>query len=276
MKKIGILNIILTLLGGWLIYNGFNAHSKNEELVKEASSVIDVKADKLDSKNEGKIVCLSGTIDVDHNLIDSTLGISMPSLKLKRIVEMYQWEEDCDDNCSYKKVWSEDVINSEDFEENHENPDTMPYESKEFIYKGKIGDYEIGAELVSKLSYDKKINQEDLQGKYNYYGNLNIDGSYLKNYNETPQIGNFRITYKYTENGEITVLGVQKGNTIESFKSSKGKELYMIKKGKYTGKQMLNVYTKNSGNGRIFSSIIGGIILLIGISPLIPKKSNNE
>lgn len=273
MKNISIINIILIVLGGWLIWNGFNIHSKNVELVKEASRVIDIK-DKVDEKNEGKIVSLTGEIDVNHNLSDDTLGINISGLKLKRVVEMYQWEEDCDDTCSYKKVWSDSLIDSEEFSEDHKNPDVMPYESKEYIYVGKIGEFEIKEDLISKLSYEKTMSLEELQGKYNYYGNLNIDGSYLRNYTEDPQIGDYRISYKYTPNDTVTVIGLQKGNTIKAYKASNGTELYEIRKGNYNGKEMLNKYTKASGNGRIFSSIIGGIILLIGISPLIPKKNN--
>lgn len=274
MKNIGVINIILIILGSWLIWNGFNVHSKNEKLVKEASKVKDVSAEKIDKKNEGKIVSVNGKIKIDHNLSDDTLGINIEALKLKRVVEMYQWEEDCDEKCTYEKVWSDEVIDSSDFEEEHKNPETMPYETKEYIYSGKMGEFEIPSELISKLPYEKTIPLEVLQGKYNNYGNLNIDGSYLRNYSEKPKIGDFRISYKYTENDEITVLGVQKESTIKSYKSKNGKELYDIRKGNYSGKEMLKKHVKTSNNGRIFSTIIGGIILLIGISPIIPKKGN--
>lgn len=274
MKKIGILNIILILLGGWIVFNGFNVNSKNQKLVEEASNVKDVKTDKVLKENDGKIIAISGEMKIEHNLTDETLGISIPGLKLKRVTEMYQWEEDCDDSCTYKKVWSENPIDSSEFSEGHSNPEVMPYESKEYVYSGKIGEFEIPTDLISKLSYDKTMSLEELQGKYNYYGNLNIDGSYLRNYTEEPKIGDFRISYKYTTNDTLSIIGVQSKNTIKKFKSSSKRELYEIRKGKYNGKEMLEKYTKASGNGRIFACIIGGVLIIIGISPLIPKKEN--
>lgn len=273
MKKIGVVNIILILFGAWIIWNGVNVYFKSKEAALENYNVKNV-SNKVDMKNNGKLIALKGDIIINRNLTDDVFGISVGELKLKRVVEMYQWEEECDEKCTYKKVWSDELIDSDEFDKNHDNPKTMPYESKEFINSGRIGEYEIPSDLISKIPYDKIMSLEEIQSSYNYYGNLNFDGSYLINYSENPKIGDYRIYYRYTVNDSVSILAAQNGNTLKKYVSSNEREIYEIRKGSYSGRQMLKKYVKSSGRGIIFSSLIGLVFIIIGLSPILPRKAN--
>ncbi|HEY1066144.1 MAG TPA: hypothetical protein VGE52_08540, partial [Pirellulales bacterium] len=55
---------------------------------------IDIDAAKLDPAANGKLVHLSGLATTDETLRDDVFGVSAVAIKLERIVQMYQWDEE--------------------------------------------------------------------------------------------------------------------------------------------------------------------------------------
>lgn len=172
-KSSGVLGgLILLVIGISMLWTNEGRAVKTQSAINEAKKVyVDVKSDKVDSKNEGKLVATKGKVTVSEDTIlkDSKYGISVNAIKMKRTVEMYQWEETCetDDNdkrkCTYEKVWDDDLIDSEDFEqENHDNPTTFPVESEVFAAdEVKLGAFVLPEELViirKKIAKNYKLN----------------------------------------------------------------------------------------------------------------------
>ena len=42
-------------------------------------------------ENNGKLVLVSGELHIEDQLSDTTYGISIPAVKLKKWIQMYQW-----------------------------------------------------------------------------------------------------------------------------------------------------------------------------------------
>ena len=211
MKKIGdsfkgilggIISIILGI--GILWWNEGNNVKNLKTTAEMEKSYIDVSSDKIDEANEGKLVATNGKLINEKELTDETFSVKVKTPLLKRVVEVYQWEEESkteDDvtTYSYKKVWSSDLIDSSNFnDKKYVNPTTKPYNDEEF----KSDDVRVGAFILS----NEQISDLSTNGEVNTYNTEKItelgfvtNGKYVTNSKElnNPQIGDVRISFVY-------------------------------------------------------------------------------
>ena len=157
-----------------LVINEIDSINKYKILDQGAGEVVQIDPDLVNSSNEGKLVHVTGLVESDKMISDRLLKISVEAIRLKRIVEMYQWNEkqikkdDKNTNnvktCSYSKVWSKKLNNSDFFKEKqgHVNPKTIILDNKDFIPKEiKIGEFQLSKSLVNMIRGYKKIPIDD-------------------------------------------------------------------------------------------------------------------
>lgn len=130
-----------------LAWNEHNFVEQKAALNEGQKNVVSTVATPLDASLEGKLVYFHGeTFSPAEKLVDQDFGIVTDDLKLIREVEMYQWKEDSEEQCEdkygggqectttydYRKIWSEDAIDSSRFysEAGHTNPTHWEYSSK--------------------------------------------------------------------------------------------------------------------------------------------------
>lgn len=291
-KTSGILGGLLLLLAGiGLLWWNEGRAVKTQSGINEASkNYTQVKSDKIDSKYDGKLIATNGNLDLSdaNELKDEKFGISIKAAKLERYVEMYQWEENCetDDNdnkkCTYEKVWEDRIIDSSDFEESgHSNPSLMPYENETYTAdNAKLGKFTLPKELLERLSTNKTKNEDELNNEYNKnVEGIIVSGKYLTNVstNAEPQIGDFRISFKYSDAQKVSVLAVQNDDSFKQYTAKKGKVIYTIKEGTYTGEEMLMQMTKQNKFFKWLWRIIGTFLVIASIGSLfdpIQKLAN--
>ena len=289
-KSSGILGgLLLLLVGIGLLWWNEGRTVKNQSGINEArKNYTQIKSDKIDSKYDGKLVATNGNLDLSSSpeLKDEKFGITVKSAKLERYVEMYQWEENCetDDNdkkkCTYEKVWEDRIIDSSEFvESGHSNPTSMPYENKTYTAdNAKLGKFILPVELLERLSTNKTKNEDELNNEYNKsVENLKVSGKYLTNNTEEAQIGDVRISFKYADIKKASVLAVQTDDTFKQYTAKKGKVIYTIKEGLYTGEEMLMQMTKQNKFFKWLWRIIGTLIVISSIGSLfdpIQKLAN--
>src|SRR5207237_2812561 len=58
------------------------------------ASVVSVSADSVNQANEGKLVHVIGGATTSEVMVDPDFGISANVIRLLRVVEMYQWNEE--------------------------------------------------------------------------------------------------------------------------------------------------------------------------------------
>ena len=270
--------LIILLVGiGLLWWNEGNNVSNIQSVNEGKKNYTDVSTKKVDPKYDGKLVATNGKLTVTGEITDDEFGIKTTSAVLKRTVEMYQWEESCEDNnCTYKKVWSDDVIDSEDFEkEGHENPNTMPYDSETFTSEtAYLGAYNLPEELLKKLPAEHKI--KDLNSETATNLSMTINGRYYTTVNneEGAKIGDVRISFYDNNSKSISVLAMQTDDSFKTYTAKKGKSLFKIYEGTYNGNDMLTMIAKQNKFMCWLLRIVGTILVIGGIAGLFGPITN--
>ena len=274
--------LLLLIIGIGLLWYNEGRTVKTAQAINEAKkNYIQVKSDKVDSKNEGKLIATNGKLDLTNSneLVDEVFGIKAKSAKLTRTVEMYQWEEECetDDNnnekCTYKKEWSDSLIDSSEFKESgHENPDTMLYNSEEYLADNvHVGAFDLSKDLQSRLSTKKAVGYAQLNEEFaGRIENLKVTGNYINNIPESgePEIGNIRVSFNYNDSESVSVLAVQNDKTFTTFVAKSGKKVYRIKEGIHTGDVILQDMTNENNLIKWLLRLVGTLLIIGGIGSL--------
>jgi hypothetical protein len=88
---IGLLLFVVAFPLLW--WNEGRALDRAETLAEGLEIVIPVQADRVVAANEGQLIHFSGLAKPDGPIGNEMFGVSADALKLRRIVEMYQWIE---------------------------------------------------------------------------------------------------------------------------------------------------------------------------------------
>ena len=255
---------LLLIIGIGLLWWNEGNYVKTAAAIKEAkANFIQVDNAKYDSKNEGKLIATYGEYVVNEDAQDTLFKIKIKTPKLDRKVEMYQWDEDCDsdNNCTYDKEWSSSEISSSGFKSGHSNP-AMPYKSEEFYSNNVVlGDFLLSEENLSYLSTNKDLVLTQLDATNN---NLQLYNNYLYKGNpENTQIGDVRVSFKYLDAKNISILGVQSGKNITNYISKNGRKVMYAKAGVHTGEELCKIMSDNNKKITWLIRLIG-FILLVG------------
>ena len=269
--------IVLLVLGTGLLWWNEGNNVKNIKTLKEVSkNVVDISSSKVNSNYEGKLVATSGDLITEGEpLLDSTFSISVSTPKLVRTVEMYQWKEDestDDDNhttYSYKKVWEEDVINSNTFARGgHDNPNSMEYKTTDFEAESvKIGAYNLSIDQIRRLSANEYLKIES----NNYPEGYHVDGNYLTNSAnlDNPSIGDIRISWKYNNWQKVSVLAVVSGNSFTDYISNVGKHVNRVEKGTLKSSDFTTKINDENNMMKWIFRALGAFIIFLGYSSIL-------
>ena len=226
-----------------LFWNEGRAVDRAEALAEGKGAVVEVQAESVDPANNGELVYFYGDATTDQMLNDAEFGIEATALKLRRISEMYQWREDKEEKnektssggektvtrYKYKRVWSEDHIDSGDFRKRkgHENPADISYPSaEEAAARVMVGAYQLSSSLVEKINAYQGLRlpgdglPDQLSGKTVHRAG---NGLYLGKDPAKPRIGDLKVRFEIvpTET-EVSVISRQKGNRLEPYLTETG------------------------------------------------------
>lgn len=273
---------IFLVLGVILLWWNEGNNVKNLKTTAELEdSYVDVKSNKVESKNDGKLIATHGKLINEKELTDETFGVTIKTPIMKRTVEVYQWKEtsntDNDGNTtySYNKDWSERLIDSSDFHETgHDNPTSKLYEDKTYTSDDvKVGAFSLSSEQVEKLSTKAnftEFNQETINGL-----NLKITNNYITNSEdfENPKIGDVRITFTFNNSTEVSVLAIQSDDSFVDFTSKAGKKVNRIVDGSHNGKDMIGSIRSEDKFMKWILRFFGFIICMAGFRTILKPIS---
>lgn len=271
-----------------LFWNEGRAVKTEQSLKEGASAVVSVSSETKDPASEGKLVHFTGEARTPSVLTDVDFGVGGSALKLRRIVEVYQWKENTKSNTkeklgggtetattyTYSQDWSDRLIDSSSFQEaeTHKNPTTKRFENKEWLATHvSVGAYEIPHDLLSALSGYQPftINSEMLKTlPYSTQEQVELTGNMIyvqSNASGTPQTGDTRIQYEIITPQIVSVIAKQSVSTLTPYTTKNGRTISMIQTGDHTAKEMFEGAISNNRVMTWVVRFVGTLLMYIGL-----------
>ncbi len=271
-----------------LFWNEGRAVKTEQSLKEGASAVVSVSSEAKDSTNEGKLIYFTGEARTPSVLTDTDFGVGGSALKLRRIVEVYQWEENSKSDTrekigggtettttyTYSQDWFDHIINSSDFKEaeTHINPKTKRFENKEWLATNvSVGAYEIPDDLVAAISGYQPftLTSEMLTAlPYATQEQLELTGNmvyFQSTASAMPQIGSTRIRFEIIVPQILSIISKQSATTLIPYVTKNGRAISMIQTGSHTAKEMFEGAIANNRVMTWALRLIGTLLMFIGL-----------
>ncbi|KAH3819307.1 transmembrane protein 43-like [Dreissena polymorpha] len=286
---------LLLLASGVIFWNEGRAVQTAKSLDEGLSIVVPLaNAHLISSENTGKLVHLTGELHTQQDLVDGTYNIRVRAVKLKRIVEMYQWEEQetekkydegngqtrVEKSYSYSKVWKSNVIHSNGFDDsfNHRNPSEMPVREASFNTDVNVGEFLLSDGLTGQINNFRPVtlspsnthvdSRVKIKDNYFYHGQ---DVLY-------PEIGDVRVKFEYAGRSgpslllgspdEVSIVARQVGSKLLPYQTVSGDTLEMLYFGSLSAKEMFGREKMQNTMMTWALRSIGWLMMFIGFSCL--------
>jgi hypothetical protein len=277
---LAVLIIILTL--SLLFIFEFGSLNRAKALETGLDNVTSIGEPIYRPENEGRLIHTSGPLVSEKAAIDSHFLIEQDALLLKRIVEMYQWEEDRyhDDSgtrYTYRKIWSQELISSATFRRDllHQNPTKMPLRTQ--IFKApniSFGDFSLSQAFLHQIDYKRVRLDSDIFGELpkKIRDRYRFNNNYLYKGNPSnPIIGDLRVSFYTVKPGTFSIIGKQQEKVIRAFKTESG-PVGLIMRGNLSHKEMFTVAQKENRSNQLLFRFFAALTILV-ISAYIYKSS---
>jgi len=282
-----LFGIVLAVCAGILLFWNEGRTVKTTRALDEASNiVVSLEKPTVEPVNNGKLVYVAGdakTIDIPA---DKYFGVSANAIRLRRIVEIYQWKEEEKTETSknlggsttknstytYTKVWSDHLKSSANFKkpEGHANPAQVALSNQDFwANEVKLGAFVLPRSLLQELTnYEPLPIEQSLVEKMPAPLNSQVkvldSWSYLGN-PQSPGVGDIRVRFEIIRPGPVSIVAKQVQNTFEPYTAHSGKTVELIKPGIHS-QESLFAATKNENKTLAWIlRAVGAFCLFLGI-----------
>jgi Transmembrane protein 43 len=288
-------SFVAVIFGIILFFASFVVLSWNEgravraigSLNSGARMVVSVPDGTVNPANQGRLVHLAGDVTVNRAAADPVFHVTAAgTIRLKRTVKMYQWEESehsetqkntggsqtTTTTYTYKKVWSERPVDSSDFKHpsGHINPQ-MPLHSG--VFNGdavKLGAFRLDASLVNKMSNFEALSPPDtatgsgVNPSFQRVGETFYHGAS----SETPAIGDMQVSYEVIKPQPFSIVAAQIGDTLAPFRGSDGQVIELIDAGTRDAGAMFQEAKSEAAMWTWILRGVGYVMMIIGIAML--------
>ena len=178
-------------------------------------------AERVDARNEGREIELSGAVRVARPARDSALAIEADAVMLLRDVQMLQWQEHCaGSDCRYALEWSGRRIDSHAFRDaaGHRNDAPFPFSSESFAApEVRLGAYALDANLAAAGVAAQPYAVSTARLPPNLAATFHdCDGALCTGDPKKPAAGDLRVAYRVIPAGTRRVSGVQQDGRLRA------------------------------------------------------------
>ncbi|MEM8933397.1 MAG: TMEM43 family protein, partial [Acidobacteriota bacterium] len=255
-----IVGFLLVAGGVSLLFWGEGRAVKRAKALEEgASTVVSVDGSGPQSANQGQLVHFWGDAIALEPVRDDLFGVEVDGLKLRREVEMYQWDEDVDSKTTknsdgstttrktynYNKTWSSRAIDSSSFHRpgGHENPSFPDYDSSTVVADTvTIGDWILTRRFVDKINRSETLDVDD---RILEKARRSVDAEFVRGdgglYLGSPgsaSIGDVRVRFEVVPTTRVSVVGLQSGLELVPYTAKVGGDIVLVGYGDQTADAM--------------------------------------
>lgn len=283
----GIVFGLVLFIGAFpaLTWNEKRSIDRTRDLQEVAGKTVSVDGRTLDPANEGKAIHFSAKAETKAGVRDEMFGITEGALKLKRTVEMYQWEEKRESKTQekvgggttttttyrYSKEWKSGVNDSSDFKQaaGHENPGEMRFPSETHVAPDiTAGAFRLSPGLVSGIGGWEAFPvpaleslPEGLRGQ----AKLSGDRLYFGADPAQPAIGDHRVGFEVVRPHEVSVVSQQIGGTLAPV-LARNKSVELIEDGVYSAPVMFQMAHDENRFWTWILRLVFFVVMAIGLS----------
>jgi len=244
--------------------------------------------DVVFDENNGALVMVRGQLNIQDSLKDDKYGISMPSVKMRKVVQVYQWYEiedrvssdrdsgDLDSahvekSYSYDTDWFDKHIDSSNFANTlgHHNPhlDAWPANSSLLTnFRVKIGGFMLGSDLKEKFTDFKPFTSDfkPANSDFKIYAGLYYHSNNLWN----PEVGDYRVQFSYAgrHGEEYTAVGRQSGREIRPYTTQAGEDILLLRSGQKDVEEVFLSEHYNNRSATWIYRMAGWLVTFLGVS----------
>ena len=273
---------------------------EGQELVVE-TSVANLTATKVVTSTDensivNKLIHVTGPVTTPSALVDPIFGVSTgtgnssAALKLKRFVEMYQWQESStsetvktknggtrtETTYSYDKTWSSWLIDSDSFNKKQaavENPKSFPFDPLELEADPiLLGNVTLSSPIVSRLNWYEPVSgvsisdipDAQIRQQVTTYSN---SGFYYGNgtTNAAPSVGDTRITFEAVEADTVSIIALFTGDSLTPYTTSRGGTLLLVKRGTFSADELFVQAEEENEQLTWILRFVGFLIMFLSI-----------
>jgi len=276
-----------------LFWNEGRAVKTYKTLKEGGRAVVSVASDSIVPANEGRLIHVTGKADTAETLTDSVFGLSANALRLRRVVEMYQWRQESDSKTTkkvggaketvttytYRKAWSDRPIDSAQFKEpaGHTNPGALPYEATaQNARRVTLGAFVLSPSLVGKIhDFETLPVPADmaLPGSIREKAKVHDAGFYIGADPASPKVGDARVKIEVVRPLPVSVLAKQSGDTFAPYVAKAGGTIELLQSGEHAAAAMIQQAQESNRVLTWILRLLGFILMFAGLNMVLKPLS---
>lgn len=271
-----------------LLWNEQRAGTLSKALDQALDQVTHIEENEAVLANSTRLIHVTGHLSSHQFATDEAYNVSVAAVKLRRLVEMYQWVErstyrqyaDSDgigmeEDYAYELDWRTELVDSTPFTRvSCVNPTEFPVKSKDFVLSEvHLGQLQLSDGLISTIDNFQPLDVAFSDGQKTEKNliYMTVSGGTL----EKPQVGDVRISFFVAgvlgpHGDKVSIVSECSGQHLRPFKSTAGVLVELLEFGDVTANVMFKQAYADNGLSTFLFRSIAWFVSFMGFSLLSP------
>jgi Transmembrane protein 43 len=290
---IGIPIGLLLFVGSFVVlfWNEGRAVHTAQGLAEGKAVIVSVEPGRVDPANEGKFVHVGGEATTEETLDDPLFNLSAKAIRLRRVVQMYQWKESSETKTrkklgggeerittyNYDRTWTDAPIDSSRFKkpDGHHNPSDWPFKTwTKQAQTVTLGAFKLPANLVDQIGGKEPlpVDQATLDAlPEEARSKLKLDGGrfYRGDDPSSPEVGDMTVAFEQVKPQVVSLLAQQSGDSFGAYRTHSGTTIERLQAGTASAEAMIQQAEAENKFLTWVLRLVGFIVMGVGISMVL-------